>query len=117
MDCCPVPWRYCGHIPYPMNLMRAGAQHLLGRHDFSAFRSSECQAKTPVKTLHVATVSQRGALFGFAFTADAFLQHMVRNMVGALLAVGCGREKPQWIEEVLTSRDRSLNAATFSPDG
>ena len=105
------------HHPLDLGLMREGAQYLLGRHDFSAFRSSECQAKTPVKTLHVAAVSQRGALFAFSFTADAFLQHMVRNMVGALLAVGAGREKPQWIEEVLTSRNRRLNAATFSPDG
>jgi tRNA pseudouridine38-40 synthase len=105
------------HHPLDVERMRQAAQFLLGRHDFSAFRSAECQAKTPIKTLALADIRRHGALVTFSFTADAFLQHMVRNMVGALVAVGMGREAPEWLGELLASRNRALAAPTFLPDG
>jgi tRNA pseudouridine38-40 synthase len=97
--------------------MREAAASLLGKHDFSAFRAAECQAKTPVKTLRELTVTRRGDLIRFEFAADAFLQHMVRNIVGSLVYVGSGRQPAGWIEEVLGSRDRARAAPTFSPAG
>ncbi len=105
------------HQPLDLDRMRQGARFLLGQQDFSAFRSAECQAKTPLKTLLQAEVTREGPVLRFSFTADAFLQHMVRNMVGALVAVGGGREAPSWIQELLQARNRTLAAPTFSPDG
>ncbi len=105
------------HHQLDLDQMRQGAQFLLGRQDFSAFRAAECQAKTPLKTLFQVEVTQDGSVFKFSFTADAFLQHMVRNMVGALVSIGAGREKPSWIQELLKSRNRTFAAPTFSPDG
>ncbi len=105
------------HRRLNLEKMQQGAQFLLGQQDFSAFRAAECQAKTPVKTLFQADVTEDGSVFKFSFTADAFLQHMVRNMVGALVFVGAGRENPSWIHELLKSRNRIFAAPTFSPDG
>jgi tRNA pseudouridine38-40 synthase len=97
--------------------MQQAAQHLIGSHDFSAFRAAECQAKTPVKTLRQLEICRRGDLIRFEFAADAFLQHMVRNIVGALVHVGSGRQPAGWIGEVLESRDRNLAAPTFAASG
>lgn len=97
--------------------MNAAAGHLLGIHDFSAFRAAECQAKSPIRNLHEATVERAGEMLTFHFRANAFLHHQVRNMVGAVLRVGLGGRPPEWIAEVLQSRDRSRAAATFAPDG
>ena len=97
--------------------MQQAAQHLIGSHDFSAFRAAECQAKTPVKTLRQLEICRRGDLIRFEFAADAFLQHMVRNIVGALVDVGSGRQPPGWIGEVLESRDRNRAAPTFAASG
>ena len=97
--------------------MRAGAAYLAGAHDFSAFRAAECQAKSPVKTLARIDVGAQGALLRFDFTADAFLHHMVRNIVGSLVYVGAGRHPPAWIDDLLTARDRTRAAPTFAPDG
>jgi tRNA pseudouridine38-40 synthase len=97
--------------------MQQAAQHLIGSHDFSAFRAAECQAKTPVKTLRQLEICRRGDLIRFEFAADAFLQHMVRNIVGALVHVGSGRQPAGWIGEVLESRDRNRAAPTFAPAG
>jgi tRNA pseudouridine38-40 synthase len=97
--------------------MQQAAQHLIGSHDFSAFRAAECQAKTPVKTLRQLEICRRGDLIRFEFAADAFLQHMVRNIVGALVHVGSGRQPAGWIGEVLESRDRNLAARTFTASG
>jgi tRNA pseudouridine38-40 synthase len=105
------------HRPLDVSAMADAAQSLLGRHDFSAFRAAECQAKTPVKTMREARVSQRGDLFRFEFAADAFLQHMVRNMVGSLVYIGSGRQSVGWMRELLESRDRTRAAPTFSPAG
>ena len=105
------------HRPLDEGAMAGAAQCLIGRHDFSAFRSSECQAKTPIKTLHELRIERRGEYMAFHFCADAFLHHMVRNLVGSLVYVGYGRYPAQWIESLLASKDRSLAAPTFMPHG
>lgn len=97
--------------------MQVAALHLLGEQDFSAFRAAECQAKSPVKTLHRAEVSRQGDRVVFEFCASAFLHHMVRNLVGALVYVGKGSHPPDWIAELLHARDRTRAAPTFSPAG
>jgi tRNA pseudouridine38-40 synthase len=97
--------------------MQAAAAHLIGEHDFSAFRSSECQSPTPVKTLRSIGITRRGAYWCFDFDANAFLHHMVRNIMGCLLAVGSGRRPPAWMAQVLAARNRDAAAPTFPPDG
>lgn len=97
--------------------MRAAARSLLGEHDFSAFRAAECQARSPVRRLTRLDIQRRGELVVFDFTANAFLHHMVRNMVGCLVAVGRGKYPPRWVAEVLASRDRRSSAPTFAADG
>lgn len=105
------------HRPLDLARMRAAAVHLVGRHDFSAFRSSECQAKSPVRELDTLEIRRHGDLFVFTLGANGFLHHMVRNIVGSLIAVGAGREEPEWLAGVLAGRDRSRAAPTFMPDG
>jgi len=105
------------HLPLELEPMQAAGRMLLGEHDFSAFRSIECQAKSPVRNIRRLGVAQRGPYFVFDVTADAFLHHMVRNIVGCLVYVGRGRHAPQWIADVLAGRDRAVAAPTFAPDG
>lgn len=109
----------CGwfHLPLDLASMQRAAACLQGEHDFSAFRAAECQAKSPVKELYQAEVRRIGDFFVFDFRANAFLHHMVRNLVGALIYVGKGRHPPEWMGEVLQSGDRRLAAPTFSPAG
>lgn len=97
--------------------MRDAAARLEGEHDFSAFRSAECQAPSPVRTLQHVSIRRRGPLLLFEFCANAFLQHMVRNLMGTLVAVGRGRRAPAWVDELLAVRDRRRAAATFMADG
>ena len=97
--------------------MQTAAQHLLGEHDFSAFRSSECQAKSPVKRLHQLDIRRHGEMLVFDLSADAFLHHMVRNILGCLVYVGKDKHSPDWIKEILESRNRNEAAPTFAPDG
>jgi tRNA pseudouridine38-40 synthase len=97
--------------------MREAAALLVGEHDFSAFRSAECQAASPVRRLEELVLHERGPFVVFTFTGNAFLHHMVRNLVGALLAVGERRQPVGWIAEVLAGRDRRRSAPTFAPDG
>jgi tRNA pseudouridine38-40 synthase len=105
------------HMPLDLVAMRAAAAHLAGEHDFSAFRSSECQAKSPVRTLQSWVIERRDAHLSFEFTANGFLHHMVRNIVGCLVYVGNGKHPPAWLGSVLTSRDRRLAAPTASAYG
>jgi tRNA pseudouridine38-40 synthase len=105
------------HLPLDVEKMREAAALLLGEHDFSAFRSSECQAKTPVRTLHAFTIHQEGEKIVFIVRANAFLHHMVRNLVGTLVYVGKGKRPPQWANDVLLSKDRARAAPTFGPEG
>ena len=97
--------------------MREAAAHLLGEHDFTSFRASGCQAKTPVKTLHRLHIERRGAYWRFDFEANAFLHHMIRNIMGCLLVVGQGQQPPGWMREVVQAKSRDAAAPTFSPDG
>ena len=97
--------------------MQRAAELLIGEHDFSSFRSSECQAASPLKTLRAIAIERHGAYWRFEFDASAFLHHMVRNIMGCLLAVGSGRRPATWLGEVLASRDRDAAAPTFAADG
>jgi tRNA pseudouridine38-40 synthase len=105
------------HAPLDVKLMQAASKHLLGEHDFSAFRAAECQAKSPVKNLQQLDISRQGEMIVFDVSSDAFLHHMVRNIVGCLVYVGKGKYSPGWLAEVLASRERGLAAPTFAPDG
>jgi len=111
--------RYSGwcHAPLDIAAMRAAAQHLAGEHDFTSFRSSECQAKTPVRMLHALDIHSDGERVEFTLRANAFLHHMVRNIVGLLVYVGRGKHPPAWAGEVLRARDRSRAAPTFAAEG
>jgi tRNA pseudouridine38-40 synthase len=80
--------------PLDADAMRAAAAHLIGEHDFTSFRAAACQSPTPVKTVRAIQISRRGAYWRFDFDANAFLHHMVRNIVGCLVAVGSGRQPP-----------------------
>jgi tRNA pseudouridine38-40 synthase len=103
--------------PLDAEAMRAAAAHLVGEHDFSSFRSSQCQAPSPVKTLRAIGIERRGAYWRFDFDGSAFLHHMVRNIMGCLVAVGQGVHTPMWMAEVLAARSRGAAAPTFAPDG
>lgn len=103
--------------PLELSPMRTAAAALIGEHDFSAFRAAECQARSPLKTLHRLDVSCADGLITFDLHANAFLHHMVRNIVGALVYVGAGRESPGWLGQLLALRDRSRAAPTFAADG
>jgi tRNA pseudouridine38-40 synthase len=103
--------------PLDGDAMREAAQHVLGEHDFTSFRASACQALSPVKNLTGLEISRRGAYWRFDFEANAFLHHMIRNLMGSLLVIGQGQQPPSWMAEVLTARDRDAAAPTFSPAG
>ncbi|MBW8079283.1 MAG: tRNA pseudouridine(38-40) synthase TruA [Gallionella sp.] len=105
------------HLPLDLAAMQTAAGHLLGTHDFSAFRAAECQAKSPVKTLRQLDIRREDDMLIFDVGADAFLHHMVRNLVGCLVYVGKGKYPPAWTADVLVSRNRRLAAPTFAPDG
>ena len=111
--------RYAGwhHAPLALDPMQQAASQLLGEHDFSAFRAAECQAKSAVRTLHSIDIERTGECIKFRMRANAWLQHMVRNMVGTLVYVGKGQHPPHWARKVLDSRDRALAAPTFGPEG
>lgn len=103
--------------PLDLEPMRTAARYLVGNHDFSAFRSSECQAKSPVKVMHDIRIERRGDLLVFTLHANAFLHHMVRNIIGSLIFTGAGSQPPEWMKKILDGRDRSCAAPTFMPDG
>lgn len=105
------------HLPLDVGRMREAAALLVGEHDFSAFRAAECQAKTAVRTVNRLTIERHGDLLVFDVWANAFLHHMVRNIVGSLVYVGKGKHAPHWIRGVLESRSRQLAAPTFAADG
>mgnify|MGYP000356642150 CR=1 FL=1 len=116
----PALWAsYAGwhHAPLDVAAMQAAARLLVGEHDFTAFRAAECQAKSPVKTLYQAEVCRHGEWLVFDFHANAFLHHMVRNLVGTLVYVGKGAHSPAWAGEVLAGRSRSMAAPTFAAAG
>jgi len=105
------------HSPLDLEAMKMAAVNLLGEHDFTAFRAAECQAQSPVRTMHAVSVVANGPYVIFEFTANAFLHHMIRNIVGSLVYVGKGKHPPQWIAELLQGRDRTRAAPTFDASG
>ncbi|AIL32889.1 tRNA pseudouridine(38-40) synthase TruA [Basilea psittacipulmonis] len=109
-----VGWEF---RPLDVHKIQEAMTRLVGEHDFSSFRASECQAKSPIKHMYEACVEQHGALFIFKFRANAFLHHMVRNLIGSLLYVGQGRKPVSWISDLLDQKNRSLAAPTFMADG
>ncbi|MGO3132878.1 MAG: tRNA pseudouridine(38-40) synthase TruA [Alcaligenes sp.] len=109
-----VAWVY---RPLDLAQMQEAAQHLVGQHDFSAFRSSQCQAASPVRTMTHIQIEQQGDFFLFRFSANAFLHHMIRNLMGMLVYIGQGRQPPSWVLHLLAQRDRRLSAPTFDASG
>lgn len=105
------------HQSLDVESMRTGAQLLLGEHDFSAFRAAECQARSPVRILTKLDIARHGDIVAFELRANAFLHHMVRNIVGCLVYVGKRRYPPEWIGELLAGCRRSEAAPTFSAAG
>jgi tRNA pseudouridine38-40 synthase len=105
------------HTPLDVEAMREAAGYLIGEHDFSSFRSSDCQAKTPVKHLYAIDIVEHGPFVHLRFRANAFLHHMVRNIMGCLVSVGRRRHPACWMAEVLAARERKHAAPTFMPDG
>ncbi len=114
MDFGRVGWTF---RPLDEDRLKAAAAVLIGTHDFSAFRSADCQALSPVKELRRIDVTRHGSFWRFDFEASAFLHHMVRNLMGCLVMVGTGVRDVAWLEKVLVSRSRALAAPTFSADG
>jgi tRNA pseudouridine38-40 synthase len=107
------------HVAPPLDAeaMRAGARHLVGHHDFSTFRDSLCQAKSPVKTLDVLDVTQHGEEIRIAARARSFLHHQVRNMAGTLKLVGLGQWRPEDVATALAARDRRAGGPTAPAEG
>lgn len=105
------------HYPLNMELMREAAALLVGEHDFSSFRSSDCQAKSPVKTLYALRLSGSPELMAIDFHGSAFVHNMVRNIVGALVYVGAGKLSVSRFAQLLAAKSRQLAPPTFMPDG
>ena len=102
---------------FDVDAMRAAATYLIGEHDFSSFRSSECQSKTPIKMLYSIEIISTEPWLYFRIRGNAFLHHMVRNLVGTFLMIGRGKRSPEWMAEVLAAKNRQMAAPTFMPDG
>ena len=119
----PMAAARAGYLMMPADMwfdipaMVAAAQCLIGEHDFSSFRSSECQAKTPMKTLYSIEIISAQPWLYFKIRGNAFLHHMVRNLVGTFLMIGTGKQSSEWMSEVLVAKDRRIAAPTFAPDG
>lgn len=109
-----VTWHY-----YPLDIgkMNQAAQFLLGEQDFSAFRSSECGAKSPMRCIQTANLIRMNSWVYLDITANAFLHHMVRNIMGALIRIGSSDISPEWMKTILASKDRRCAAATAPSDG
>lgn len=105
------------HKPLDAERMQEAAQSLLGTHDFSSFRASECQAKSPVKTITNIDVSRFGRFIVLDVRADGFLHHMVRNLAGTLMSVGAGEQPVSWVKDVLELRNRVHAGVTAPPQG
>jgi tRNA pseudouridine38-40 synthase len=109
-----VTWEY---RPLDIERMRTAAAHLVGRHDFSSYRTVHCQAKEPVRDLRALEVNRRGDFVFIHAYANAFLHHMVRNIAGVLMAIGAGERGTEWSKQVLEARDRTQGGITAPPDG
>lgn len=107
------------HIPIKLDVeaMKEAAKFLLGTHDFSSFRDSKCQAKSPIRTIDKLTVTQENKQILINISAPSFLHHMVRNICGTLQLIGTGKYKPEYIKEILVAKDRCRAGPTAPPQG
>lgn len=105
------------HAPLDIERMQTGAAHLLGEHDFSAFRAAECQSKSPIRRVDRLQIERSGELVHIDIAANAFLHHMVRNIAGLLIEVGRGERSPEAVKTLLEGRDRRANAPTAAAEG
>jgi tRNA pseudouridine38-40 synthase len=103
--------------PLDVSLMREVSRRLIGEHDFSSFRSSQCQANSPIREIRAVEFHEEGDLLFIEFRANAFLHHMIRNIVGALVEVGTAKRDVAWFTAMFAAKDRRLGAPTFAPDG
>ncbi|CAE6916491.1 MULTISPECIES: tRNA pseudouridine(38-40) synthase TruA [Pseudomonas] len=109
-----VTWN---HRPLDVARMREAARALVGTHDFSAFRATRCQAKSPIKTVHHLEVIEHGRFIVLDVRANAFLHHMVRNIAGVLMTIGAGERPTGWVSEVLERAERRSGGVTAHPYG
>lgn len=109
-----VSWHY-----YPLDIesMREASQYLIGEQNFTSFRSSQCNSKTPMRNIKEVTINQQGDFIVLEIEANAFLHHMVRNIAGTLMKIGAGSQPPSWMEEVLLAKNRRAAARTAPADG
>ena len=105
------------HVPLDIEAMSDAARPLIGEHDFSGFRAAGCQSTTPVREITSLEITRNGDWITIDVTANAFLQHMVRNITGTLVAVGKGDEPPSWVADVLAGRDRTAGGVAAPPHG
>ena len=103
--------------PLDLYKMNEATKYLLGEHDFSSFRASQCQANTPFRTIKKAEFSKHGSFIIFEIQGNAFLHHMIRNLIGSLINIGLGKKEPLWIKELLDAKDRTIAAKTARPQG
>lgn len=109
-----MTWHYA---ELNLSAMQIASECLIGEHDFSAYRALGCQAKSPIRHMEKISITQQGQTFIFDFKADGFLYHMIRNMVGVLMAIGAGKAETSWSKTVLESKDRRLGGVTAPPYG
>lgn len=109
-----VTWE---HQPLDEIRMQAGAQYLLGEHDFSSFRAVACQARSPVRTVRLLEIQRHGDFLYLDIEANAFLHHMVRNIAGVLMAIGRGERESEWVADILEQRDRTRGGVTAPARG
>jgi tRNA pseudouridine38-40 synthase len=102
---------------FDIEAMELATECLVGEHDFTSFRAAECQSKSPIKTIYAIDVVSQAPWLYFKIRGNAFLHHMVRNLVGSFLLIGTGKQSVSWMKELLEAQDRRFAAPTFSPDG
>lgn len=103
--------------PLDLALMQEAAKPLIGTHDFTSYRAIGCQAKSPVRTLSSLELTKDGSFISIELEANGFLHHMVRNIAGVLIYIGCAERPVSWSKEVLEHRDRTLGGITAPPEG
>ncbi|ALG67359.1 tRNA pseudouridine(38-40) synthase TruA [Beggiatoa leptomitoformis] len=109
-----VAWDY---RPLDIERMQAGGDYLLGTHDFTSYRAVGCQAKNPVRTIKYLTIKRQQDYVIIEICANAFLHHMVRNIAGVLIAIGCSEQSPEWAKQVLDACDRTAGGVTAPASG
>lgn len=105
------------HRELEVERMQAAANYLVGEHDFTSFRALQCQAKSPVRTIHQLDIYRQDQFVIIDIKANAFLHHMVRNIAGVLIAIGSGKQEPIWAQEVLLAKDRAQGGVTAPSSG